>query len=143
MTNEFTALCAQYYRLTTRFEMAYKRYKNLSDNAPLYSGQHSINELNDLMSYSRTLETARTKGAKIFKDLTETAQTIVAIMRSFGIPPRTVLLGEIPGEIEFELWTHETGGVVINKLRDLPKEPENPNMIYIKCWNGNKSEDDD
>jgi len=62
MTNEFTAWCTQYYRLTTRFETAYKRYKNLSDNAPLYSGQHSINELNHLMSYTRTLETARVKG---------------------------------------------------------------------------------
>jgi hypothetical protein len=54
-----------------------------------------------------------------------------------------VLTGQIPNELEYEIWANDQDQVFIGKIRDLPKEALNPNIIYIKCWNGDKDEEDD
>ncbi|SHM99555.1 hypothetical protein [Mucilaginibacter sp. OK098] len=143
MTDEFTAWCNQYYQLTKLFSERCERFKNLLDNAPPYSRQNSLNDIDDMISYDRKVQAAKAKGDKTFKELTETRRTILKIMRHFEIPPRTILIGQIPGELEYEIWANEKDDLFIGKIRDLPQEPENPNIIYIKCWKDDKGEEDD
>jgi len=143
MTNEFTAWCSQYYHLTKLLYEQDDRFKNLLDNALPYTGQKNLSDLDAIIACNRKVQAAKAKVDKTFKEYTATGRTILAIMRYFEIPPRTVLTGKIPGELAYEIWANEKDEVFIIKTRDLPQEPENPNMIYIKCWNGNKSEEDD
>jgi hypothetical protein len=143
MTGEFTAWCNQYYHLTELFSERDERFKNLLDNAPPYTNQSNLSDLDAIISYNRKVQAAKAKADKTFKDLTETGHTILMIMRYFEIPPRTVLTGEIPGELEYEIWANENDDIFIGKIRDLPQEALDPNIIYIKCWNGDKGEEDD
>lgn len=143
MTDEFTAHCSQYYHLTKLFSARHERFKNLLDNAPPYTNQNNLSDLDAIISYNRKVQAAKTKADKTFKDLTETARTILKMMQYFEIPPRTVLIGQIPGELEYEIWANEKDQVFIGKIRDLPQEVDDPNVVVIKCWNGNKGEKDD
>ena len=141
MTTEFTAWCNQYYRLTKLFSACCERFKSLLDNAPPYSRQNSLSEIDALISYDRKVQAAKSKGDKTFKELTETGHTILAIMRHFKIPPRTIFISQIPGELEYEIWANEKDDLFIGKIRDLPQEAVDPNVIYIKCWDGDKNDD--
>jgi hypothetical protein len=143
MTNEFTTHCNQYYQLTKLFSARDERFKNLLDNAPPYTRQSNLSDLDAIISYNRKVQAAKAKADKTFKELTETGRTILAIMRYFEIPPRTVLTGQIPGELEYELWANENDDVFIGKIRDLPQGADNPNVMVIKCWNGGKDGEDD
>lgn len=143
MTGEFTAYCSQYYHLTQLFAVLNQRFKNLLDDAPHYTSQSNLSDLDAIISYNRKVQAAKAKADKTFKELTETGRTILKIMRYFEIPPRTVLTGEIPGELEYEIWANEKDEVFIGKIRDLPKEAVEPNVILIKCWNGDKGDEDD
>lgn len=143
MTTEFTAWCSQYYHLTILFSERCERFKTLLDNAPPYTRQNSLSDIDAMISYDRKVQAAKAKGDKTFKELTETGRIILKIMRHFEIPPRTVLIGQIPGELEYEIWANEKDQVFIGKIRDLPQEAHDPNIIRIKCWNGDKGEEDD
>ena len=143
MTTEFTTWCSHYYQLTNLFAKRNERFQNLVDNAPSYSGQTNLSDLDAIISYNRKVQAAKAKADKTFKDLIETGRSILSIMRYFDIPPRTILTGKIPNELEYEVWANDKDQVFIGKIRDLPQEPEDPNTIYIKCWNGNKDEEDD
>ncbi|MDB5087150.1 MAG: hypothetical protein JWR09_1144 [Mucilaginibacter sp.] len=143
MTDEFTAWCNQYYHLTKLFSERCERFKNLLDNAPPYTSQNNLSDIDPIISYNRKVHAAKVKADKTFKDLTATGRTILMIMQYFEIPPRTVLIGEIPGELEYEIWANEKDEVFIGKIRDLPQEALDPNIIYIKAWNGDKGDEDD
>jgi hypothetical protein len=143
MTGEFTFYCNQYYQLTKLFAARDERFKNLLDNALPYSNQSNLSDLDAIISYNRKIQAAKAKADKTFKDLTETGRTILMIMQYFEIPPRTVLTGEIPGELEYEIWANENDQIFIGKIRDLPQEADNPNIIVIKCSNGDKVHEDD
>lgn len=54
-------------------------------------------------------------------------------MRHFEIPPGTVLTGEIPGEMAYEVWADEQDRIQIRKTGDLVPEADNPNIIVIEC----------
>jgi hypothetical protein len=45
--------------------------------------------------------------------------------------------------MEYEVWANEKDALFIGKIRDLPKEPDDPNIICIKTWNWNKSDEED
>ena len=62
----------------------------------------------------------------------EAGRTIMAIMRHFEIPPGTVLTGEIPGEIVYEVWADEQDRVHIRKTEDLAAGEDNSNMMVNK-----------
>jgi len=143
MTGEITAWCSQYYQLTKLFSERNEHFKNLLDNAPPYTRQRSLSDLDVIISYNRKVQAAKAKADKTFKDLTETGRTILKMMQYFEIPPRTVLTGEIPGELEYEVWANENDDVFIGKIRDLPQEAVDPNIIVIKCWDGNKDDKED
>jgi hypothetical protein len=143
MTYEFTAHCSQYYHLTKLFSARHERFKNLLDNAPPYTNQNNLSDLDAIISYNRKVQAAKAKADKTFKELTETGRTILKMMQYFEIPPRTVLIGQIPGELEYEIWANEKDDIFIGKIRDLPQEALDPNVVVIKCWNGNNGEEDD
>jgi len=54
------------------------------------------------------------------------------MLRHFEIPPGTVLTGEIPGEIAYEVWADEQDRIHIRKTDDLAAEEDNPNVMVIK-----------
>ena len=141
MTGEFTAHCNQYYHLTKLFSARDERFKNLLNNAPPYTRQRNLNDLDAIISYNRKVQAAKAKADKTFKELTAAGRTILAIMQYFEIPPRTMLTGEIPGELEYELWYNEKDALFINKIKNLQTAPDNPNVIVIKLWKA-KGEDD-
>ena len=143
MTTEFTTWCSHYYQLTNLFAKHNERFQNLLDNAPSYTGQNNLSDLDAIISYNRKVQAAKAKADKTFKDLTETSRTILAMMRYFEIPPRTVLTGQIPNELEYEVWANDKDQVFIGKIRDLPQEAANPNIMYFKCWNGDNDVEDD
>jgi len=138
MTGEFTDWCSHYYQLTTLLAVHDEHLKNLLDNAPPYSGQSSLSDLDAIISHNREVHAAKAKVDKTVKELIATGQTILKIMQYFEIPPRTMLTGEIPGELEYEIWANENDQVFIGKIRDLQPPVPNPNVIEIKCWNGNE-----
>jgi hypothetical protein len=143
MTTEFSAYCSQYYHLTKLLSERDERFKNLLDNAPPYTSQSNLSDLDAIISYNRKVQAVKAKADKTFKELTETGRTILMIMQYFEIPPRTVLTGEIPGELEYEIWANENGDAFIGKIRDLPQEVVDPNIIRIKCWSGDKGDEED
>ena len=143
MTGELAAYSICYYRLSKLFSEQNERFQNLLQAAPPYTGQSSISDLDVIITSNRKVQAAKAKADKTFKDLTETGHTILKMMQYFEIPPRTVLTGEIPGELEYEIWANENDDVFIGKIRDLPQEAVNPNVIVIKCWNGDKTEEED
>ncbi|MCO5950740.1 hypothetical protein [Mucilaginibacter flavidus] len=143
MTSEFTDHCTQYYHLTKLLSAQDERFKNLLDNAPAYTGQRNLSELDPIIGHNRKVHAAKARVDKTFKTWQETAHSILKMMQYFDIPPRAILTGQIPGELEYELWANEKDEVYIIKARDLPQEAVNPNIIVINCWNGKKSEEDD
>jgi len=143
MTHEFTTTCTQYYHLTKQLSEQDERFKTLLDNAPPYTGQRSLSDLDAIITHNRKVQAAKAKVDKTFKAWKEAARTILKMMEYFEIPPRKVLTGIIPGELEYEVWANEKDQVFIGKIRDLPQEALDPNVIYINCWNGKKGEEDD
>jgi hypothetical protein len=143
MTAEFTTWCSHYYHLTQLLEKCNERFKILLADAPPYTSQRNLSDLDAIIACNRKAQAAKAKADKTFKELTETGRTILMIMQYFEIPPRTVLTGEIPGEMEYEVWANDKDQVFIGKIRDLPQEAHDPNMIYIKAWNGSKGDEND
>ena len=132
MTNEFTAYCSLYYELTMLYAAQHEQLKSLEDNAPLYQGQTRSSEIDAIMSYYRGAQAEKAKMDKTFADMQKTKQTILEIMRHFEIPPRKALTGEIPGELEYEVWAYGDDKLFIEKIRDLEPEPVDPNVMVIK-----------
>ena len=142
MPSEFIAHCNRYYEFTKLLAKREERFKNLLDNAPLYCGQTSLNEVDTIISYYRMVQAAKAKIEKSLDDMKETGRVILMIMRHFEIPPGTLLTGEIPGELEYEIWADENDALYINKTKNLQPEPDNPNMMVIKLWNADDDEED-
>ncbi|HWZ22023.1 MAG TPA: hypothetical protein VNW06_05180 [Cytophagaceae bacterium] len=63
-------------------------------------------------------------------------------MQHFEIPPGTVLTGEIPGQLEYEVWADENDRVYINKTNDIAPEADNANVIVIKFSGADEGEED-
>ena len=140
MTGEFTAFCTRYYQLTQLLSKREERFNNLLANAPLYSGQTNLSQIDEIISYYREVQTAKAKMDKTADDKSATERVILAIMQHFEIPPGTTLTGEIPNELEYELWADENDALHIIKTKSLQPEPDNSNVIEIKVWS---EEDED
>jgi hypothetical protein len=134
MTGEFTSWCTHYYRLTKLFLQHNERINKLLADAPPYTSQRNLSDLDAIISYNRKVQAVKAKADKTFKHLTETGRTILKVMQYFEIPPHVVLTGEIPGELEFEIWANENDALFINKIKDLQPGAHNPNIIVIDCW---------
>lgn len=143
MTGEFTSYCNRYYELTKLLSRREERFNNLLANAPLYCGQTSLSEVDAIISYYRTVQAAKAKTDKTLDDMRQTERFILMIMRHFEIPPGTVLTGEIPGELEYELWADENDALYIIKTKSLQPEADNPNVMVIKIWDEDGGEEED
>ena len=132
MTNEFTAACNYYYQLSMLFSVVEARFKSLLDNAPLYCGQTRLSEVDAIIDYYRTVQAEKAKMDKMAEQVKEAGRTILTIMQHFEIPPYTVLTGEVPGEMVYEVWADAQDRVHIRKTEDLAAEADNPNIMVIK-----------
>ena len=141
MYGEFTAYCNHYYLLTEVLAKREHRLENFLINAPLYCGQTNLTEIDAIISYYREAQAMKAKVDKTWDDIRATERIILMIMRHFDIPPRTILTGEIPGELQYELWANEHDTLYISKIKNLQPETDNPNVFFIKLWNANREED--
>jgi len=96
MTNEFTAYCSHYYQLKMLFLKRQDRLKNLLDNAPFYSGQISLSEIDAIVSYYREAQAAKAKMDKTLADMKEAERDILMFMRHFDIPPARCYTAKYP-----------------------------------------------
>jgi hypothetical protein len=132
MTNEFTAWCNYYYQLTMLLSEVREHLESLLENAPLYCGQTRLSEIDAIIGYYRAAQAEKAKADKLDEDVKEAGRTILAIMQHFEIPPGTVLTGEIPGEMAYEVWADEQQRIHISKTEDLAPEEDNPNIMVIE-----------
>jgi hypothetical protein len=143
MTGEFTAYCNHYYDLTQQLTAREGRFKNLLDNVPLYCGQTSLSEVDDIISYYRQVQAAKAKVDETCDEMRETERAILMFMQHFEMPTGTVLTGEIPGELQYEIWANENDTLYINKTKDLAPTPDDLNVIEIRLWGGDDVEEEE
>jgi hypothetical protein len=132
MTNEFTAWCNYYYQFSMLLSEVEEHFINLLNNAPLYCGQTRLSEVDALIGYYRAVQAEKAKMDKMAEQVNEAGRTILAMMRHFEIPPGTVLTGEIPGEMAYEVWADEQDRIRISKTEDLAPEVDDADIIVIK-----------
>jgi hypothetical protein len=132
MYTNFTTICNHYYYLIQQLRARYAILKELEDNAPVYSGQLALTEIDAVINYYSHGCMAKEQVDETLAEVKKAENSILAIMRQFEIPPGKVLYGEIPGELEYELWANEQGSLYINKIKTIEPEPEKPNVITIK-----------
>jgi hypothetical protein len=141
MNGEFTNCCNESYTLTVRLEKRQARLKRLLVDMPLYYGQTSLSEIDDIISYYRDVQAAKAKVDETCDEMRATEADILMFMRHFNIPPGTILNGKIPGELAYEIWSNENDTIYINKTKDLAPEPDDLNVIEIRLWNKGDEED--
>ena len=132
MYTNFTTICNRYYYLIQQLRARYAILKDMEDNAPVYSGQVALTEIDDIINYYSQGRMAKEQVDQTLAEVKKTESTILAIMRQFEIPPGKVLYGEIPGELEYEIWANKHGRLYINKIKTIEPEPEKPNVITIR-----------
>ena len=132
MTNEFTAWCNYYYQLTMLLSEVEEHFINLLNNAPLYCGQTRLSEVDVIIDYHRAVQAELTRLHKMREDVKEAEIAIRAIMQHFEIPPGTVLTGEIPGEMAYEVWADKQDSIHISKTGDLVHGEDDANVIVIE-----------
>jgi len=142
MTGEFTTQCNHYYELTQQLAAREEHFKNLLDNVPLYCGQTSLSEIDDIISYYRDVQDAKAKVDETCDEMRATEADILMFMRHFDLPPGTVLTGEIPGELAYEIWANENDTIYISKTKNLAPEPDDNDFIEIKVWSKDDVEED-
>jgi hypothetical protein len=132
MTNEFTARCNYYYHLTLLLSDVEEHFQTLLNNAPVYCGQTRLSEVDTIIGYYRTVQAEKAKMDQLGEKLKAAGRIILAMMQHFEIPPGTVLTGEIPCEMAYEVWADEQDSIHIRKTEDLAAEADNPNIMVIK-----------
>ncbi len=142
-TGEFTAYCNHYYKLTRKLAAREEHFQNLLDNAPVYSGQTSLNEVDAIITYYRDVQAAKADMDKTFYEMKETERIILMIMQHFEITPGTILTGAMPGQLEYELYADETNTLHITKTKNLDPLADNPNIMEIKIWEEGGGEEED
>jgi len=143
MTNELTSYCNEYYNLTQQLAVREEHFKTLLDNAPLYCGQTSLSEIDAIISYHRKVNDAKAKMEETCDDMRQLERLILLFMRHFGIQPGTILTGEIPGELAYEIWANENDILYISKIEDLAPDPDDLNVIEIRLWSKDDVEEED
>ena len=144
MNGEFNGYCSQYYNLTQLLAEQQEHFNTLLDNALPYTGQTNINELDAIIKCNRKIQKAKARAENTFDELRNTEHTILMIMQYFGIPPHTVLVGEVPEKLLFEIWADDSDTVHIKKIKDLVPPVDDENIIRIKIRHSrNEVMDDD
>jgi len=137
--NEFTHYCSRYYKLTQLLNKRITRLADLLANVPLYRGETSLTDIDAIITYYRDIEERKKKADQTATDLKTTGKIILTIMEHFEIPPYTALTGQIPDEVEYEIYADETQTLHITKTKDLAPVAENGTIMLIKPSSGDDS----
>ena len=141
-SGEFTNICNRYYELKQLHARREEHLNQLLDNAPLYSGEMCISNIDAIISYYRNAQAEKAEVDKIYKQILATERNILLVMRHFEIPPNTVLYGEIPFELEYEIYADENDQITITKTGSLQPEADDPNVIWIKLWQDEEEDEE-
>ena len=141
--NEFTDLCTYYYRLTELLARRRERLYTLIENAPLYNGEINLSEIDALIVCYRKAQLLKAKLDKTHADLAAAAEEIVYLFKHFEIPTYTTLTGQIPNELEYEIFIDEDDNPIITKTKTLEPEVLAPNIIQIKFSMGDEDEEEE
>lgn len=136
MPNEFTNYCSHYYELINSHLKQLEHLNELLDNAPYYNGETNLSDIDAIIAYYRNAQEVKARIDETFDEMKKTERTILMIMRHFSIPPGTILRGEIPGEVSYDIWANEHDAVYVCKAEDLAPLPDDPNLIVIKLSQG-------
>lgn len=131
MEGEFTGYCSYYYKLTTRLAERSHQLDMLVDNAPHYSGETNLSEIDAIITYYREAQAVNAEVLQIISEMKAAETAILGLMDHFQIPRNKVLAGEIPEEVEYQLWADETNEINIRKTKNLEPD-DNANIITIK-----------
>jgi hypothetical protein len=143
MNGEFNGYCCRYYNLKQLLDEQNEYLIDLLNNSPLYAGQTSINEIDDILKYYRKVQRVKARLDDTVDAMQNTERTILMIMQHFEIPPGTVLNGEVPEEVEFEIWADDTDAIHVRKTKDLAPPVDDKNIIRIKVCNSRRAVMDD
>jgi hypothetical protein len=144
MNGEFNGYCSRYYNLTQLLAEQQEQFNTLLDNALPYTGQTNLSELDAIIKCNRKIQRAKARVDDTIVKLNETERTILLIMEYFGIPPHTVLFGEVPEMLLFEIWADDSDTIHIQKIKDLAPPVDEENIIKIKIRHSrNEVMDDD
>jgi hypothetical protein len=143
MNNEFNGYCSRHYTLTDLLATQQEHLNNLFNNAPPYTGQTNLAEIDALIKCYRKIQRAQDRIDNTRASLRETERIILMVMQYFGIPPRTVLIGEVIEQLQFEIWADEGDTVYTKKIRDLVPPTDEANIIRIKLQTSRNSVTDD
>ena len=108
------------------------RIANLLARVPLYNGQTNLVDIDAIIGYYRDIEERKKKADQTAAALKATGKIILMIMQHFGIPPNTTLTGQIPDELEYEIYADDTGTLHITKTHDLAPIINESHVITIK-----------
>jgi len=128
----FTTICNHYYYLIQQLRARYAILRDMETNAPAYSDQLSLTEIDAVINYYSHGRMAKEQVDETLAEVKKAENRILAIMREFEIAPGRVLYGEIPGELVYEIWANQQGRLYINKIKTIEPEPEKPNVLTIK-----------
>ncbi len=143
MTGEFSNFCNRYYELKRLHARREERLNELLANAPFYSGETCIGDLDYIIHYYRRAQASKAKVDETLFDIMAMERNILMVLRHFGIPPGTVFTGQIPGELTYEIWADENDELTIGNINSLEPEPDDPDVIVIKCWHGDEYEEEE
>lgn len=140
-----SALCSHYYKLKIKLHKQDDRFKLLFDNVLKFDGNVTVTELDAILVSTGKVCAAHDKTQVTFEKVKETEQKILHLLKWLGVRPRWFLTGQIPGELEYELFYDMNDNVHVVKTRDLEPEPVNPNIISIDlgAWEYKHDEDDE
>lgn len=144
MNGLLSGLCAHYYKLKLKMNKQDDRFKLLFDNMLKFDGNVTVDELDAIWESTRQVCIASDDTMITFEKIKETEQRILQMLKSMGVRPRWFITGQIPGELEYELFYDMNGNVHVIKTKDLEPEPENPNIVKIDlgAWEYNHEDDD-
>lgn len=131
VTGEFTAYCNYYYELTVQLAKRQERFKTLLDNAPLYSGETLLTDIDAIIAYYRETQAQKANVDETMEEILKTERTILMIMQHFEIPFGRILTGVIPGLVEYQVWADDTDAIHLRKTKDLEPEKVPDNVIRI------------
>ncbi|MEO9173629.1 MAG: hypothetical protein ABI203_11060 [Mucilaginibacter sp.] len=107
-------------------------FKELFDNVLKFDRHLKVSEVDAILESGQRAVNAFEKVDLAFEKVKETERRILHLFKGLGIRPFWFLTGDIPGELEYEVWYDDKDSVFIRKMRDLESETEQPNVIKIK-----------
>src|SRR5437588_1860110 len=119
MLGEFSAACANYYRLTFRFKKVSNHGFTMVRNVIPYVGQTNTAELDAILESERKAKEATTTANDTELEWQKAKWLVIEMMEYFGITANTKLTVTIPYEVEFELWLDDEKSLHFEKTADL------------------------